>query len=87
MGLRRCALRLSDVLTRLVFRADCGTTESSWVCLVCGRMGCSRYISGHAKKHYETTQHALTFEINTKLCYWCAISTTAYARSIYATCN
>ena len=40
-------------------------------------MGCSRYISGHAKQHFESSQHTLAFEINTKLCYWyriCALT-------------
>jgi ubiquitin carboxyl-terminal hydrolase 44/49 len=48
---------------------ECSTTESVWVCLACGYFGCGRYQNGHAKIHFQQTEHPLVLEINEKLCY------------------
>lgn len=39
------------------------TTESLWICLVCGHVGCGRYVEGHAYKHYVETQHTYAMQL------------------------
>ncbi|KAL3995005.1 BRCA1-associated protein 2 family protein [Acanthocheilonema viteae] len=41
----------------------CGKTTDLWICLVCGNIGCGRYVEGHAYRHFETTSHIFTLEI------------------------
>ncbi|EFO26116.1 BRCA1-associated protein 2 containing protein [Loa loa] len=41
----------------------CGKTTDLWICLVCGNIGCGRYVEGHAYRHFETTSHTFTLEI------------------------
>ncbi|CAG9533724.1 unnamed protein product [Cercopithifilaria johnstoni] len=41
----------------------CGRTTDLWICLVCGNIGCGRYVEGHAYRHFETTSHTFTLEI------------------------
>eukprot|EP00127_Corallochytrium_limacisporum_P003323 Clim_evm12s148 gene=Clim_evmTU12s148 len=51
----------------------CGTMESVWICLQCGRVSCGRYQKAHAKHHAESTGHCLVLDIHTKAahCYKC----------------
>ena len=37
--------------------------ESLWICLVCGHIGCGRYVEGHAYKHYVDTQHTYAMQL------------------------
>lgn len=37
--------------------------ESLWICLVCGHIGCGRYLDGHAYKHYLDTQHTYSMQL------------------------
>ncbi|KAI9193742.1 BRCA1-associated protein 2-domain-containing protein [Polychytrium aggregatum] len=46
--------------------ADCGSTESLWICLICGNIGCGRYQSGHAQRHFELTNHLYSLELETQ---------------------
>lgn len=39
------------------------TTESLWICLTCGHVGCGRYVEGHAYKHYVETQHTYAMQL------------------------
>ena len=29
---------------------QCGATDSLWICLICGHVGCGRYVGGHAHR-------------------------------------
>lgn len=43
----------------------CQTTQSLWICLVCGNVGCGRYVNEHARLHYKETLHAYALELQT----------------------
>lgn len=30
---------------------ECHSSESLWICLICGYVGCGRYVQGHAYKY------------------------------------
>uniref|UniRef100_A0A8C5MRD5 BRCA1-associated protein n=1 Tax=Leptobrachium leishanense TaxID=445787 RepID=A0A8C5MRD5_9ANUR len=42
---------------------ECGVQENLWICLICGHIGCGRYISRHAYKHFEETQHTYAMQL------------------------
>ncbi|KAL9377150.1 hypothetical protein Peur_031270 [Populus x canadensis] len=44
----------------------CGTSENLWVCLICGFVGCGRYKEGHAKRHWQDTQHCYSLDLRTQ---------------------
>ncbi|KAJ2845508.1 hypothetical protein IWW36_004755 [Coemansia brasiliensis] len=44
----------------------CGRTSDLWICLICGIIGCGRYANGHAKDHFEQTQHPYSMELNSQ---------------------
>ncbi|KAJ1743443.1 hypothetical protein LPJ55_001703 [Coemansia sp. RSA 990] len=44
----------------------CGRTSDLWICLICGVIGCGRYANGHAKDHFEQTQHPYSMELNSQ---------------------
>ncbi|PKA57547.1 RING-H2 finger protein ATL54 [Apostasia shenzhenica] len=44
----------------------CGTSESLWICLICGSVGCGRYKEGHAIRHWKETQHCYSLELETQ---------------------
>eukprot|EP00978_Attheya_sp_CCMP212_P047058 scaffold421207_cov56-Attheya_sp.AAC.1 len=46
-----------------LFCYKCGMTETLWVCLSCGVVGCGRYSHGHAKEHYHESAHAFSLEL------------------------
>ena len=33
------------------FCSECKSVESLWICLICGHVGCGRYVGGHAHKY------------------------------------
>jgi len=43
----------------------CHTTESLWICLLCGNIGCGRYVKEHARLHFKETMHAYALELQT----------------------
>ncbi|KAA8492774.1 BRCA1-associated protein [Porphyridium purpureum] len=45
--------------------ADCGDQRNLWVCFICARVGCSRYASQHAAKHFSDSshRHSLVLEV------------------------
>jgi len=48
----------------------CGHVGENWVCLVCGEIYCSRYVSGHMLEHNQKTGHALVVSFSDFSC-WC----------------
>jgi len=49
---------------------ECGSSESEtrsneslWICLICGHIGCGRYVEGHAYRHYTETQHTYAMQL------------------------
>ncbi|XP_074593828.1 BRCA1-associated protein [Brevipalpus obovatus] len=48
----------------------CGSQESLWICVICGNIGCGRYVEGHAKLHYQETQHTYALEIGADNRVW-----------------
>jgi len=43
---------------------QCNNVRDLWVCLVCGHMGCGRYLSGHAKDHALERSHHLCLDLS-----------------------
>ncbi|XP_052213652.1 BRCA1-associated protein-like isoform X4 [Dreissena polymorpha] len=41
----------------------CGSHESLWICLICGNIGCGRYVGLHAYRHFQETQHTYAMEL------------------------
>lgn len=46
--------------------STCGCHDNLWICLVCGNIGCGRYNSKHAIKHYEDTSHCFAMDMQTQ---------------------
>ncbi|CAO3628686.1 unnamed protein product [Cunninghamella echinulata] len=44
----------------------CGSTDSLWICMICGHIGCGRYQEAHAYEHYRETNHLYALEIDTQ---------------------
>ncbi|CAI4232983.1 unnamed protein product [Auanema sp. JU1783] len=42
---------------------DCSQTTDLWLCLVCGNVGCGRYASAHAFRHFEETAHTFCLQV------------------------
>ncbi|ENN73217.1 hypothetical protein YQE_10168, partial [Dendroctonus ponderosae] len=46
---------------------ECGKQAASrdalWICLICGHVGCGRYLSGHAASHYRETSHCYALQV------------------------
>lgn len=45
------------------FCLECKATESLWICLICGHVGCGRYVQGHAHQHYTETHHCYSMQL------------------------
>ena len=37
--------------------SECQSSEDLWICLVCGYVGCGRYVGGHSHAHFLETEH------------------------------
>ncbi|KAI9470075.1 MAG: hypothetical protein EXX96DRAFT_588707 [Benjaminiella poitrasii] len=46
--------------------STCHSKESLWICLICGDIGCGRYVNAHAYEHYLQTNHLYALEIDTQ---------------------
>lgn len=42
---------------------ECHAADSLWICLICGHVGCGRYVHGHAYQHYHETQHCYSMQL------------------------
>ncbi|KAJ1524015.1 hypothetical protein ONE63_010558 [Megalurothrips usitatus] len=42
---------------------ECHSAEQLWICLICGHVGCGRYVHGHAYEHYLQTQHCYSMQL------------------------
>ncbi|XP_025089769.1 BRCA1-associated protein-like [Pomacea canaliculata] len=42
---------------------QCGSQESLWICLICGSVGCGRYVGLHAYKHFQETNHTYAMQL------------------------
>ena len=53
---------------------ECGSQSSNqdtlWICLICGHIGCGRYVEGHAYKHYRDTQHTYAMQLGLNNRVW-----------------
>ncbi|KAI8642987.1 hypothetical protein BD408DRAFT_431895 [Parasitella parasitica] len=45
---------------------ECSSSESLWICIVCGHIGCGRYQEAHAYDHFTETNHLYALEIETQ---------------------
>lgn len=41
----------------------CGSQENLWICLICGHIGCGRYVQAHAYNHYVRTEHTFAMHL------------------------
>eukprot|EP00731_Ephydatia_muelleri_P023679 Em0015g1262a len=45
--------------------SSCDSKEDLWICLICGVVGCGRYVGGHANNHFVETQHTFAMHLDT----------------------
>jgi BRCA1-associated protein len=45
---------------------SCDSREDLWICLICGNIGCGRYVGGHAHTHFVQTQHTFAMQLGTQ---------------------
>lgn len=54
--------------------AECGsmstTQDTLWICLICGHIGCGRYVEGHAHKHFKDTHHTYAMQLGINNRVW-----------------
>lgn len=43
--------------------SQCGDRDSLWICLICGHVGCGRYVGGHAHRHFVETNHLFSMQL------------------------
>lgn len=46
---------------------ECNSSDSLWICMICGHIGCGRYQDAHAYDHYMDTDHLYALEIESQL--------------------
>lgn len=44
----------------------CNLEDNLWLCLVCGFIGCSRYMNKHAQEHFDATKHTYALELESQ---------------------
>lgn len=42
---------------------SCDIEKNTWVCLICGNIGCGRYNSAHAHDHFQSSLHNFALEL------------------------
>ncbi|KRX58105.1 BRCA1-associated protein, partial [Trichinella sp. T9] len=59
-----CLSQWSDSTLSVLSNARTNSqSKDLWICLICGNIGCGRYVEGHAIKHFEETQHTFSLEV------------------------
>jgi len=59
----------------------CGTQKSIWICVLCGSLGCGRYVNKHGVQHFEKYEqqkkqlgkgksHAICMNIQETSVFW-----------------
>lgn len=48
----------------------CDSKEDLWICLICGVIGCGRYVGGHAHTHFIATQHTFSMRLGKTQRVW-----------------
>ncbi len=43
--------------------SECQSSDDLWICLICGYVGCGRYVGGHSHAHFVETSHSYTMEL------------------------
>ena len=43
--------------------SECSSADDLWICLICGYVGCGRYVGGHSHAHFLATEHSYTMEL------------------------
>lgn len=44
----------------------CQASENLWICVICGFVGCGRYKEGHSIRHWKSTQHCYSLDLETQ---------------------
>uniref|UniRef100_A0A0M3I3E9 UBP-type domain-containing protein n=2 Tax=Ascaris TaxID=6251 RepID=A0A0M3I3E9_ASCLU len=60
----------NDGINALSICSECSSPEENWVCLTCYMAHCSRYVSGHAVIHRNTSGHPMAISL-TDISVWC----------------
>uniref|UniRef100_A0A914XWF8 BRCA1-associated protein n=1 Tax=Panagrolaimus superbus TaxID=310955 RepID=A0A914XWF8_9BILA len=47
--------------------SSCGNGQDLWMCLVCGDVGCGRYVSACANRHFDETGHTFALQVGGNL--------------------
>lgn len=42
---------------------ECEAQRDLWICLICGHVGCGRYLGGHASSHFLETGHTFAMQV------------------------
>ena len=45
---------------------QCGATDDLWLCLICGFIGCGRYLNKHAVEHFEISNHTFAKQLGSE---------------------
>ena len=45
---------------------QCGLSDDLWLCLICGFVGCGRYLNKHAVEHFENTNHTFAKQMESE---------------------
>ena len=45
---------------------QCGHSDDLWLCLICGFIGCGRYLNAHAVEHFEATNHTFAKQMESE---------------------
>jgi NAD-dependent deacetylase sirtuin 2 len=70
-GLEVCLALPSVSAERALPCGTCQSTEENWICVSCGGVFCSRYVSGHALAHHEAKAgHSVAVSLS-DLSIWC----------------
>ena len=61
-----CRFSLQPALSSTCSSCSHSVASSLWMCLLCGHVGCSRYIEGHAYRHWQESGHGYALSVSTQ---------------------